>query len=529
MEIVDKAFRLPMKCGLALLGMSLILGCTHRISIHGEGRIESMSAERNCSHEVQPCSFVISDAYDELYRPVPAEGFSFSHWTGCLTNEGSSCRFRVNAEVNRNFWGETFDSSATFLPSFRRIVNSAGVEFESDSDAPSVSADGRYIVFSSIAENVISGVRDINGVFDVYLFDAHSGALRLLSRALEGQQSDGNSRSPVISADGQFVAWQSAATNMVVDDANGTLDIFLYNLATDEISRISIAHDGAEADGASQNPAISADGMVVAFESEASNLVPGDVNLAKDIFIRDINLSSTERVSVDSSGDAGIGRASFSSNATLSAAGDLIAFDSFARLSADDRNGDSDIYLRDRVNAVTKRISSGLSLTDANGSSSNPSCDQTCGLIAFDSTASNLVADDANGIRDVFLFDAATSVTSMISRNLVDDQGANGANGQSLHPVITGDGRWVAFESLASNLIAGDTNQRRDIFIGSTRGAAELSRVSESPDGLGGDSDSKGISIDEKGRTVAFHTFATNLSDIDLNGASDVYLRRMER
>jgi WD40-like Beta Propeller Repeat len=168
------------------------------------------------------------------------------------------------------------------------------------SSAEGISADGRTVVFRSIASNLITG--DSNGVEDIFVHDDQTGLTTRVSVSSTGQQGNAGSTSAAISADGRYVAFTSAASNLVSHDTNRALDIFVYDRKTGRTSRVSIGNGGRQANGWSEGQAISAHGRFVAFTSIASNLVVGDTNRLPDVFVRDRVTGKTERISVSSSG-----------------------------------------------------------------------------------------------------------------------------------------------------------------------------------------------------------------------------------
>jgi Tol biopolymer transport system component len=345
----------------------------------------------------------------------------------------------------------------------RRVsVSSTGGQANAGSALPSISADGRYVVFVSNATNLVSG--DTNRVEDVFIRDRARARTRRLSipSGVGGQANDG-SAAPEISADGRYVVFQSTATNLVTGDTTGGPfddDIFVRDRATATTRRISVSSTGAQANGASYGASISADGRFVAFQSLASNLVAGDTNRHTDIFVRDRATSTTRRVNVAAGSGAQANNGSGS--AVISADGRYVAYTSYAtNLVAGDTNGRYDVFLRDRATATTRRLSVSSAGAQGNGGSSADSISAHGRYVAFSSTASNLTAGDTtHGFNDVFVRDRGTGTTRKVS---ISSSGAQ-ANAESGFGMLSGDGRYIAFESAASNLVAG-TNPREDIFL----------------------------------------------------------------
>src|SRR5213078_1257125 len=245
--------------------------------------------------------------------------------------------------------------------------------------------------------------------------DRQTGMTARVSVDSAGTQGNSSSRAPALSADGRFVAFQSDATNLVVGDTNGKTDVFVHDRQTGPTERVSVASGGGRlgtggSGGFFAFPSLSADGRLVAFQSDATNLVAGDTNGATDLFVHDRQTGTTERVSVASGGRQGNG---FSAGPVLSADGRFVAFYSTAtNLVAGDTNGATDVFVHDRQTGTTERVSVAPGGTQGNGSSAGPVLSADGGLVAFHSTATNLVAGDANGAYDVFVHDRAVSTTT---------------------------------------------------------------------------------------------------------------------
>jgi len=274
-----------------------------------------------------------------------------------------------------------------------------------------------------------------------------------------GVQENDSSWGASISADGRFVAFESDASNLVPGDTNGCEDIFVHDRQTGATERVSVDSSGVQGYELSESASISADGSYVAFESDASNLVPGDTNGREDIFVHDRQTGATERVSIASSGAQGN---SGSYDPSISADGRLVAFYSYASyLVPGDTNGCHDVFVHDRQTGATERVSVDSSGVQGNGSSYSPSISADGRFVAFISGASNLVPWDTNGLDDIFVHDRQTGATERVS---VDSIGVQG-NDYSWAQAISADGRYVAFESGATNLVPGDTNGTIDIFV----------------------------------------------------------------
>ncbi len=293
----------------------------------------------------------------------------------------------------------------------RRVsVDSTGAEADDSSFAPNTSADGRYVVFQSNATNLIGANNDTNNYTDIFLHDTQTGKTTRVSESTAGVQGDDKSTEPAISADGRYVVFQSDATNLIGagNDTNKRTDIFLHDTQTGKITRVSESTAGTPTDLSSSNPSISADGRYIAFTSSATNLVTGDTNGVSDIFVRDTlsKPNTTIRVSVSNSGN------------------------------------------------------------EVNGDSFEPHISADGRYVAFQSNATNLISADGNYATDVFVRDTQANTTIRVN---VDKNGTEanslGFGGGSANIAISADGRYVVFSSDSDNLATGgDGNTSSDIF-----------------------------------------------------------------
>lgn len=322
--------------------------------------------------------------------------------------------------------------------------------------SPSISANGRFVAFVSRASNLVSG--DTNGIEDVFVRDRLTGVTTRVDVTSAGGQVTGLVEDPSLSADGRYVVFRSDASDLVTGDTNASWDIFLRDRTTGVTTRVSVASSGAEGVSGSFEPAISGDGRYIAFRSNATNLVPGDTNATDDVFIHDRVAHSTSRVSLDSAGVQGNG-ASYSPS--LSYDGRYVAFSSYAAsLSTGDTNLVSDIFVCDRAAGMTTRISVGPAGALADGDSWYPSISADGRRVGYESNATNLVTGDTNGSEDIFVRDRVTAVTT---RESVSSSGAQ-ADHNSQMAALSADGNSVAFWSVASNLVGADVNGAWDAF-----------------------------------------------------------------
>ena len=395
----------------------------------------------------------------------------------------------------------------------RVSLSSSGEEGARSSFTPAVSADGRYVVFASSADNLVDG--DSNETTDIFLHDRQLGRTERVSVGPLGREANGRSANPAISANGRWVVFQSAASSLVAGDDNARIDIFIRDRVTLVTERVSLGVAG-ESNGNSYDPAISDDGRFVAFRSVADNLVAGDHNQATDIFVRDRVLDRTFRVSIGLNGEANAA----STAPSISDDGRYIAFESRAdNLVENDGNDKADIFVRDRVESVTRRVSVSSEGRQGNGASQAPAISGNGRFVVFHSRADNLVDGDNNGVTDVFLRDRQLKTTRRVSIAL--DGGES--NRRSRYPAIDASGRYVAFESDADNLVRNDRNHLSDVFL--YRTASEtIRRISVSDLGAEGHRSSFFATLSGSGRYVAFHSFADNLVGSDENRATDVFI-----
>lgn len=342
----------------------------------------------------------------------------------------------------------------------RISVNTAEVGGNDASVSPAISDDGRFVAFASRSDNL--GGNDLNGLFDIFLRDRQAGTTTKVSRGFNflNLQPDGDSRNPAISGDGSTVAFESDATNLVSGDGNGERDIFVWDVASATATRASVANDESESGNDSFGAALDQDGNVVAFHSDAADLIGvNDTNGVRDVYARNLTTGTTFRVSVDSSGNQ-VAQPSFLPSVNDS--GTSFAFDTDAALVPADDNGLRDVYVRTPAANQFFYVSADTGGGAANGESHGAAISGDGTRVAFDSEASDLVGSDTNGAgQDVFVRTlTGTPTTTLISTRpgVVVPGGAETAD--------IADNGIVAFDSDAANLVPGDTNGRFDVFVG---------------------------------------------------------------
>jgi len=419
-------------------------------------------------------------------------------------------------------------SAGVAVTTTRVSVNSAGASGNpcsgcSSNGSVSISATGRFVAFDDNAPNLVEGDRNFR--YDVFVRDRVRGQTTRVSVGSTGAEGNDDSAFPSISANGRFVAFLSFASNLVPGDTNHRPDVFVRDLKRGKTTRVGVNSAGEEAnDGSIWLPAISDNGRFVAFFSRSTNLVPNDHNGLADFFVRDLRRGQTTRVSVSSAEEEqirGSGVEELGIVPALSHNGRFVAFFSASpNLVPNDHNGTDDIFVRDRKLGETTRVS--VSSTGEEGNDTSlfyPSISPNGRFVAFTSWASNLVAGDENGHHeDVFVRDRRKGVTTRIREN-----NRSGFLYSGL-PSISANGRFVAFESPAPDLVNGDRNQAVDVFL-RDRKRGRTTLLSVSSEGTQGNSDSSFPVISANGRFVAFSSLASNLVEGDRHNTADTFVR----
>jgi Tol biopolymer transport system component len=375
---------------------------------------------------------------------------------------------------------------------------------DNDSSLAAISGDGRYVAFWSFASNLVPG--DTNGTSDVFVRDRLTGAIERVSvdsrerQATGGDQGgvlDTNFGRPAITPDGRFVAFASSATNLVKGDRNNSVDVFLRDRVAGTTERVTVVGRRTEANGESSHPAISPDARFVAYQSFADNLVPDDTNFTSDVFLTDRQARTTVRVSLTSTGQQADNA---SGSPTITPDGRFVAFSSSSVLVAGEVDDSAeDVYLRDLQAGTTVGLSTFG--TEILGHSNAPAITPDGRFVAFQSWDDSLIPGDTNNSYDVIVLDRSTGAVERVSVSSAGEQG----NDWSLGPAITPDGRFVAFHSFASNLVAADGNFDFDVFVHdrlthTTTRASVRTDGTETDLGLG----SQNATLSDDGQVVAF-------------------------
>lgn len=344
-------------------------------------------------------------------------------------------------------------------------VGAGGVEANGWSANPGISRDGRYIVYESSATNLVSTAN--NGPYHIFRYDTQTGATVHVSKSTAGVQGNGSSTYPSISNDGRYISFTSLATNLVTGDTNARPDAFRRDVVSNVTIRVSVRTAGGQGNNTetragNATSAISGDGRYVLFRSNATNLVTGDTNTFADLFVRDVTAATTQRVSV---GNTGSQPNNVSYMGAISANGRYVVFSTAAtNLVTGDTNIAEDVFVRDRTSNTTTRVSvssSGAQTPTGELGSTSPSISDDGRFVAFTSYAPNLVSGDTNGVSDIFVRDRTNNTTV---RDSVSTAGVQGDD-YSHSGKISANGLFTAFTSGSSTLVSGDGNGTNDAFV----------------------------------------------------------------
>jgi len=391
--------------------------------------------------------------------------------------------------------------------------SSAGVQGNSwSSGPPAVSASGQFTAFHSYSDNLVANDTNVN--YDIFLRDRLAGTTVRVSVDSSGLQASGSSVYPSISADGNLIAFASTASNLAPGDTNGTWDVFVHDRASGQTRLVSRSTAGVQGNMNSEFPSLSADGRCVAFQSFATNLAPDPNGFTRDAFVHDLMTGETTLVSV---GDLGQAANDNCDGTTISDDGRLVAFHSSAtNLVLGDTNGLTDVFVRDRIAATTVRVSvdsAGAQSTD--GYSFNPAFSGDGRFVAFQSSATLASIDIDGGFFDVYLFDRVAGRTLAVTAA----DPAFPADTPTTVPAISGDGRQIAFQIA---VLVEPCVYRTHVFLHDR--AMRSSRALSQHQGVLGNDDSSDPAISATGGVIAFASEASNLVRGDGNAAGDVFV-----
>ncbi|MEP7300749.1 MAG: hypothetical protein ABI699_04415, partial [Caldimonas sp.] len=402
-------------------------------------------------------------------------------------------------------------------------LGSAGQAANGRSQPGAVSDDGRYALFESTASNLVAG--GTNGQSDVFLRDLATGSVRRVTTDAGGAQANGFSGNASLSADGRYVAFESRASNLVAGDDAGLGDIFVKDLQTGAVQRVSTDSAGAQANGASSKASFSADGRYVVFGSDASNLVPDDTNDVADIFVKNLQTGAIARASTDGGG----GEANYASDsASISADGRYVAFRSYASQLIPGDTGDADIFVKDLETGAIQQANIGFAFPYDYfyyaSSTQRPSISADGRHVSFYSyyEIETGTGDEDGPDVEVELFVKDLQTGDMVSANETAAGVPAGLVDDRFPASLSADGHYIVFGS-GGKLVPGDVNHARDVFVKDLwSGAVRL--VSAAASGAAGNGDSVNVRISADGTQVLFGSDASNLVAGDGNANGDVFL-----
>ncbi|MET9294717.1 hypothetical protein [Streptomyces sp. NPDC003077] len=407
-------------------------------------------------------------------------------------------------------------------PATERVsVAADGTQGNGFSASPSISANGRYVAFSSQADNLVPG--DTNGAEDVFVKDLVTGAVDRVSVTTDGIEGTGRSSAPMISGDGRYVAFRSDAANLVPGDTNDEADVFVHDRRTGRTESPTAGTGTSPYGYGVQSFVLSANGRTLAFGSGRSDLVPGDTNGADDIFAWDLRTRKLRRASVAGDGTQADAISRFP---TLSADGRTVGFTSEASNLTDGRAGFRPpplypMYVHDLDTGRTSVASRG-STGEVVGVTPETHLSPDGRYAIFDTPADDVVPGDTNNTYDIFVRDLKTGTVRLASRA---HDGAQG-NGWAADGRLSANNRYLFFNSVATNLVPGDTNGRDDGFVRDLKTGA-VQRINLAHDGGQSTSWVNDVVPDASGRLAAFDSRDEGLVPGDTNATGDVFVRRV--
>lgn len=325
-----------------------------------------------------------------------------------------------------------------------KINNAEGVGLNGNSADPFLSTDGKKLVFSSFADNLVAG--DTNATSDLFVKDLTSGQISRVSLSANAGEANGSSFGGKFTSDATRVVFDSAASNLLAADNNQVRDVFIKDLISGGVVQVSTASNGAQANGASYAADVNANGSKVVFESDATNLVAGDTNSKKDIFVKDFSTGQTMQVSTGMNGEQANDA---SVEADISADGTKIIFTSWAsNLVQNDTNNARDIFVKDLLTGKITRVSTGTDGQQGDADSRDAMISADGRKVVFMSDATNLVDNDTNGVSDIFVKDLVTGQITRVSTTAAGSQ----LDMESYYASISADGKKVSFMSFAKHL-----------------------------------------------------------------------------
>ncbi len=385
----------------------------------------------------------------------------------------------------------------------------------------SISADGRYVAFESQAYN-LGGIVDDNNAWDILRKDLTTGEVAYASITTGGEVGNGDSRRPSISADGRYVAFDTMADNLCSDSNGGVSEVLVKDMNTGAVARASVRPSGGVPKLDSWFPTISADGRYVSFQSADPTLTPDDTDEISDIFRKDMQTGAVYLCSTSSGGT--VKASAGCAGASISADGRYVAFQSWAgNIFPGDTNNECDVFRKDTQTGELKACSAAADGTLGNKTNQEHAISPDGRYVAFNSYSQNFVPEDTDNLCDVYLKDLNMGEIALVSINASGVKG----NEKSHLPSVSQDGRYVAFGSLGNNLVPGDTNGNYDIFRKDMK-TGDLVLCSSNASGVIGNGQSNHPAITPDGKYVSFWSAAWNLVPDDWNGGfSDVFRKEL--
>ena len=402
---------------------------------------------------------------------------------------------------------------------------------------PTISSDGRFVVYWNDGTDLIENQVDEPSTPDVFIWDRTTNTNRLVSH-LPGQPNvtgDSNSYDPTVNEDGRYVTFTSAASNLVVGQTNGGAfsNIFTWDRETDALTLITHKSDSltTTGEGSNFNSIMSNDGAFVAFLSNGGNFVPGQTQPARRLQVFLWTRATNQNVLVSHAASSATTAADgAAANPIVNADGSFVAY---YHAGADvitnqvDGNQTFDVFIYERASGTNTLVShiAGNTTTTGSNSALFPQLSADARYLTFQSTSASYVANDLNNAEDVFIWDRTTNTNTLVSRSATSDV-SDSANAKSFGGKISADGTTLTFTSNASDLFAGQAaSGNGDVFL-RDRASGEVRLLSHPPGSpnTGGDQQSVIAIPSANGQFITFNTQATTLVANDTNGSSDVFI-----
>jgi uncharacterized repeat protein (TIGR01451 family) len=410
--------------------------------------------------------------------------------------------------------------TAVAAPGDLTLASTSADGVKADGGSPSLSADGSRVAFRS--GSTILDPTDTNLVVDIYVKSLVTGDIILASISGSGVKANRDSADPSLSADGTAVAFETSATNLDPGDTDSDIDdVYVKNLVTGSLTLASTSDSGVKSDSFTLDPSLSSDGARVAFYSHAGVLDPADSDYNADIYVKDVVTGNITLASISPSGVKANSNAFYPS---LSADGTLVAFNTSAtNLDPGDTDQSiDDVYVKNLVTGDLTLASTSDNGVKGNSHSYNPSLSSDGTRVAFHSHATNLDPADTGSDPNIYVKDLITGDISLASTS---DSGVKG-NSSSVWPTLSADGTKVAFDSVATNLDQADTDTIPDVYV-KNLSTGDITLASTSEGGAKGNGESEFSSLSADGSSVAFSSAANNLEPADTDTTLDVYVKEL--